>query len=224
MNRLSLGLELLHERLLEMSALVEGSIGRSVASLHGRDEGLARQVLSDEKLINTLEIGIDELALRLLALHQPVACDLRYITAALKINTDLERIGDLATTVARRSMSLLRKPQVTAFFDIPRMAELSQGMLAMSLQAFIDKDADMASTVLISDDAVDDLRDSVTRDLVALMQREPGTVEQGIDLIFIVRSLERIADHATNIAEDVLFLIRGVDVRHGAQPAIQKVA
>lgn len=207
-----------------MSALVEGSIRRSVASLQDRDEEAARQVLTDEARINALEIEIDERALRLLALHQPVACDLRYITAALKINTDLERIGDLATTVARRSLSLLRRAPVSGLFDIPRMAELAQSMLAMSLQSFIDKDAEMACTVLTADDAVDELRDSVTMELVSLMQREPGTVEQGIDLIFIVRSLERIADHATNIAEDVLFLIRGVDVRHGSQQIAQQVA
>jgi len=199
-----------------MSGVVEQNIYRSVASLKGRDEALARQVLTDEALVNAMEIEVDEQATRLLALHQPVACDLRYLTAALKINTDLERIGDLAATIARRSLSLLQSPAVKPLVDIPLMAQLAQAMLAQSLRAFIDRDADLAREVLLADDAVDSLRDSVTTELIELMKREPDTVERSVDLIFIARSLERIADHATNIAEDVLFLIRGVDVRHSA--------
>jgi phosphate transport system protein len=200
-----------------MSALVERNIGRSVASLEGREEDLARQVLADEALVNAMEMEVDELATRLLALHQPVACDLRYLTAALKINTDLERIGDLATTIARRSISLMQAPPVKPLVDIPLMAALVQSMLARSLRAFVDRDEAVAREVLASDDAVDALRDSVTKDLLELMQYDPSTIERGVDLIFITRSLERIADHATNIAEDVLFLVRGVDVRHSPQ-------
>jgi phosphate transport system protein len=163
-----------------------------------------------------MEIEVDDHATRLLALHQPVACDLRYLTAALKINTDLERIGDLATTIARRSLSLLESPPVKPLVDIPLMGQLVQAMLAQSLRAFVDRDEELARQVLAADDAVDALRDSVTRDLVDLMKHEPDTVETSVDLIFIARSLERIADHATNIAEDVLFLVRGVDVRHSS--------
>lgn len=214
MRRLSQGIDQLHAKLLAMSGLVEQNIFRSVASLKGRDEALARQVLSDEAIVNAMEIEVDEQATRLLALHQPVACDLRYLTAALKINTDLERIGDLATTIARRSLSLLQSPPVKPLVDIPLMAHLVQAMLAQSMRAFVDRDEALAREVLLADDAVDSLRDTVTRDLIELMKREPDTVERGVDLIFIVRSLERIADHATNIAEDVLFLVRGVDVRH----------
>jgi phosphate transport system protein len=213
-RRLSQGIDQLHTQLLAMGGLVERNIYRSVASLKGRDEALARQVLEDEALVNAMEIEVDEQATRLLALHQPVACDLRYLTAALKINTDLERIGDLAATIARRSLSLLEAPAVKPLEDIPLMAQLVQAMLAQSLRAFVDRDVELARQVLLADDAVDAFRDSVTSDLVALMKHEPSTVERGVDLIFIARSLERIADHATNIAEDVLFLVRGIDVRH----------
>lgn len=214
MRRLSQGIDELHAKLLAMSGLVEQNIYRSVASLKGRDEALARQVLDVEALVNAMEIEVDDHATRLLALHQPVACDLRYLTAALKINTDLERIGDLATTIARRSLSLLQSPPVKPLVDIPLMGQLVQAMLAQSLRAFVDRDEELARRVLAADDAVDELRDSVTKDLVDLMKREPETIETSVDLIFIARSLERIADHATNIAEDVLFLVRGVDVRH----------
>jgi phosphate transport system protein len=213
-RRLSQGIDELHAKLLAMSGLVEQNIYRSVASLKGRDEALARQVLDVEALVNAMEIEVDDHATRLLALHQPVACDLRYLTAALKINTDLERIGDLATTIARRSLSLLQSPPVKPLVDIPLMGQLVQAMLAQSLRAFVDRDEELARQVLAADDAVDGLRDSITRDLVDLMKREPETIETSVDLIFIARSLERIADHATNIAEDVLFLVRGVDVRH----------
>jgi phosphate transport system protein len=175
---------------------------------------MARTVLVDEKLVDALEIEIDDQAMRLLALHQPVACDLRYITTALKINNDLERIGDLATTIARRSLSLLQHPAVKPLVDIPRMAELAQMMLAQTLRAFIERDPELARSVLATDDELDVLRDIVTRDLLDIMRQDAGMVERGVDLMFIARSLERIGDHATNIAEDVLFLVRGVDVRH----------
>jgi phosphate transport system protein len=217
MHRLLQGIDQLHARLLAMSGLVERNICRSVASLKHRDEVLARQVLEDEVLVNAMEIEVDDQATRLLALHQPVACDLRYLTAALKINSDLERIGDLAVLIARRSLSLMKAPPVKPLVDIPAMAHLAQTMLAQSLRAFVDRDEDLARQVLLADDAVDTLRDSVTGDLIELMKREPGAIERSVDLIFIARSLERIADHATNIAEDVLFLVRGVDVRHGAR-------
>jgi phosphate transport system protein len=217
MRRLSQGIDQLHAQLLTMSGLVEQNIYRSVASLKDRDAALARQVLEDEALVNAMEIEVDEQATRLLALHQPVACDLRYLTAALKINTDLERMSDLATTIARRSLSLLEAPPVKPLIDIPAMAQLAQAMLAQSLRAFVDRDEELARQVLLADDAVDALRDSVTSELIELMKREPSTVEHGVDLIFIVRSLERIADHATNIAEDVLFLVRGIDVRHSTR-------
>jgi phosphate transport system protein len=217
MHRLSVGIQALQERLLTMSGLVEQSIGRSVRSLVERDASLAEIVLRDEKLVDALEIEIDDHAMRLLALHQPVACDLRYLTTALKINTDLERIGDLATTIARRSLSLMQQPIVKPLIDIPRMAELTQSMLANVLRAFVDRDPELARAVLAADDEVDVLRDVVTRDLVEIMRTDASMVERGVDLMFIARSLERIADHSTNIAEEVLFLVRGIDVRHSAQ-------
>jgi phosphate transport system protein len=217
MRRLSQGISELHAQLLAMSGLVERNIYRSVASLEDRDGALAAEVLADEALVNAMEMEVDQQATRLLALHSPVACDLRYLTAALKINTDLERIGDLATTIARRSLSLLQAPPLKPSIDIPLMARLAQSMLANALRSFVERDEALAREVLSADDEVDSICRCVTRELIELMQREAGTVERGVDLIFIARSLERIADHATNIAEDVLFLVRGIDVRHGAR-------
>jgi phosphate transport system protein len=213
MRRLIVELDELQLRLLEMGSLVESAIHDSVLSLVERNEQVARRVLSNEDRINHLEIDIDELAIRLLALQQPMAKDLRFITAAIKINTDLERMGDLAVNIAERSLALLLRPSIKPF-DIPKMANTVQSMVHNSLDAFVKREAELARTVLLSDDSVDSLRDSIQLELTSIMQKDPSVVPQGIDLILVARHLERIADHATNIAEDVLFLIRGVDVRH----------
>jgi phosphate transport system protein len=175
---------------------------------------LARQVLRDEARINQMEIEIDNLTTRLFALRQPMAKDLRFLTAAMKINTDLERMGDLAVNIAQRAISLVSLTPVKPLIDIPRMAQLVESMLLRTLDAFVRGDADEATGVLTADDEVDALRDSVYQELVAYMQRDPTTVPAAVDLIFVARNLERIADHATNIAEDVVFLVKGVDVRH----------
>jgi phosphate transport system protein len=199
-----------------MGGYVESAIHRSVRALVERDAELARQVLRDEARINQMEIEIDNLTTRLFALRQPMARDLRFLTAAMKINTDLERMGDLAVNIAQRALSLVMQTPVKPLIDIPRMAQLVESMLLRTLDAFVKGDAEEATGVLMADDEVDALRDSVYQELVAYMQRDPTTVPAAVDLIFVARNLERIADHATNIAEDVVFLVKGVDVRHHA--------
>jgi phosphate transport system protein len=157
---------------------------------------------------------IDRLALDLLAGVHTREPDVRFLVAAIKINSDLERMGDLAVNIVERALSLMRQPQVKPLIDIPQMARLAESMVRRSLDAFVRRDADLAHSVLLSDDAVDDLRDAIYKELIVFMETDPATVSRALDLIFVARNLERIADHATNIAEDVLFLVRGVDVRH----------
>ena len=210
-------LEDLRKLLLEMAGLVELAVHQSVLSLTDRDPERAQQVLVNEARINQMEIRIDELATRLLALNQPMAKDLRLLTAAIKINNDLERMGDLAVNIVERALSLIKLPPVKPLVDIPRMAQLVESMVRRSLDSFVRRDAELARSVLLSDDAVDDLRDTISRDLVSFMERDPSTISRALDLILVARNLERIADHATNIAEDVLFVIQGVDVRHHAE-------
>jgi phosphate transport system protein len=210
-------LDYLRSRLLEMSGLVEDSVHRSVLSLAEKDVQQAQRVLHNEAEINRMEIEIDDLATRLLALQQPMATDLRFITAAIKINNDLERMGDLAVNIVERALSLMHEPLVKPLVDIPLMADRVQSMIRRSLDAFVKRDPDLARNVLISDDAVDALRDSIYEELVSCMERDSTTVRQAISLMFVARNLERLADHATNIAEDVLFLVQGVDVRHHAE-------
>ncbi len=210
-------LEELRKELLTMAGLVELAVHQSVLSLTQRDQDRAQQVLVSEARINQLEIRIDEMATRLLALHQPMARDLRFLTAAIKINNDLERMGDLAVNIVERSLSLISQPPVKPMIDIPRMAQLTESMVRNSLDSFVKSDAELARSVLVSDDAVDNLRDSITKELIGFMEKDPSTVSRALDLILVARNLERIADHATNIAEDVLFLIQGVDVRHHAE-------
>jgi phosphate transport system protein len=216
-RRFTVELEELSKKLLEMAGLVESAINRSIRSLVDQDRELAEQVIRDEPAINRMEMEIDGMATRLLALRQPVARDLRFVTAALKINTDLERIGDLAQHIAERSLSLMHQPRVKPIPDIPKMAALVQSMLLNCLTAFVNEDDALARTVLLADDEVDQLRDAVYADLLAAMQRDPGMVPAAVDWIFIARNLERIGDHATNIAEDVVFLVKGLDVRHHAE-------
>jgi len=210
-------LEDLRKQLLEMAGLVELAVHDSVLSLMERDQERAQRVLVNEARINQMEIRIDELATRLLALNQPMARDLRFLTAALKINNDLERMGDLAVNIVERALSLMAQPPVKPLIDIPRMAQLAESMVRNSLDSFVKRDAELARSVLLSDDAVDDLRDTISKELVGFMERDPSTVSRALDLILVSRNLERIADHATNIAEDVLFVVQGVDVRHHAE-------
>lgn len=211
-------LEELQNRLLEMGALVESAIHESVVALAERTEEPAQHVLRNEDRINHLEVEIDELAVRLLALQQPMAKDLRFITAAIKINTDLERMGDLAVNIVERSIALMHRPSVKPIIDIPQMAYTVESMVRKSLDAFVKREPELARSVLLSDDTVDRLKDSIHNELVAFMQQDTSVIPQAIDLILVARHLERIADHATNIAEDTLFLVKGVDVRHHLEP------
>jgi phosphate transport system protein len=210
-------LEELNQKLLQMGGM-ESAIRRSTRALMERNRELAEEVIRDEPKINRMEVEVDAVVTRLLALWQPVAGDLRFVTSALKINTDLERIGDLAKHIAERSISLMHHPLVRPMVDIPKMATLAESMLLNCLDAFVNRDAKLAQTVLLADAEVNHLRDSVHNELLETMQRDPGVVSAAIDLLFIARNLERIGDHATNIAEGVIFWVQGIDVRHHAQP------
>lgn len=210
-------LDHLRDRLLEMSGLVEDSVYRAIRSLVEKDEEQAQQVLQNEGKINRMEIEIDEFATSLLATQQPMATDLRFITAAIKINHDLERMGDISVNIVERSLSLIHQPRMETVVDIPHMADLVQSMIRKSLDAFVRRDTELARSVLISDDAVDEMRDAVYEELIDGMEQDPKAVRQGVNMMFIARSLERLGDHATNIAEDVLYLVEGVEVRHHSE-------
>ncbi|HEY2844473.1 MAG TPA: phosphate signaling complex protein PhoU [Bryobacteraceae bacterium] len=216
MRHFAVELEELNQAILGMGALVESSIHCSVQALVNRDERMARRVIEDELRINQMELDIDARVTRLLALNQPVAGDLRLLIIALKINTDLERMGDLAVNIAERAISLAKVPLVKPLIDTPRMASLVEDMLHSSLDAFVKRDATLAAQVLPADDEVDSLRDNIYSELLEVMQHNPSVVPSAIHLMFVARNLERIADHTTNIAEDVIFLVRGIDIRHHA--------
>lgn len=200
-----------------MCELVEAAIHHSVEALVRSDGREAQQVLENEMRINQMQVEIDDRASRLLALEQPVARDLRFIIAAMKINSDLERMGDLAKNIAERARGLMHEPFAKARVDIPQMADLVQRRVHKALNSFVTRNEDLAREVLISDDAVDDMRDTVYHELVSDLPRDPEHANQYVSLIFAAQNLERIADHATNIAEDVLYLARGIDVRHQPQ-------
>jgi len=210
-------LEELKKRLLEMSGLVESAIYRSILALVKKDPEQTNLVLQNEGRINQMQIEIDDIATGLLALQQPMAKDLRFITSAIKINNDLERMGDHAVKLAERALSLMNEQPIRPLIDIPQMARLAESMVRKSLDSFVKLDAELARSVLVSDDAVDEMRDAIYDELVTYMEQEPSTIRVCLDLMFVARYLERIADHATNIAEDVVFLVEGVDVRHHAE-------
>jgi len=207
-------LNLLKEKLLIMASLAESMIHKAVKSLVEKEESYFKQVKEEENKVNHLEIEIDELCLKLLALKQPMATDLRFITSAMKINSNLERIGDLAINIIERAAFLLKQPQLKPLIDIPRMADLAQKMVKDSLDAFIKKDADLARSVLKRDDEIDDLKNQIFRELLTFMLSDQSTIPRALELILVSRHLERIGDHATNIAEDVIYLVQGKDIRH----------
>ncbi len=217
-------LEKLKSKLLEMSALVESAVYRSVQGVVEKNEELAQEVLKNEGRINELEIEIDELAISLLALQAPLAADLRLVTAAIKINNDLERMGDLSVSIAQSAMALMKEPVIRPLIDIPHIAGLAQSMVRKALDAFVNRDADLARSVLASDDAVDNMRTASYHELISFMENNPSQIGQALYLLSVVRNLERIADHSTNIAEDVLFLVKGIDVRHHNEERTQSVA
>lgn len=207
-------LETLKERLLAMGGLAEERVRSAVSGLADRDPELVEQVLSGDEPINDLHIEVDDRCFKLLALHQPMAADLRAIVAAVKINTDLERVGDLAVNIAEAAKRYLQHPPVKPLIDIPRMGVIAQSMLRDALDAFVRRDVGLAEKVLAEDDVLDALKTQIFRELLTFMLSDPGTIEASLDLILVSRHLERIGDHATNIAEDVIFLVSARDVRH----------
>lgn len=206
----------LKERLLWMAGLAERAVGQSVKALLGGDENLAKQVLEDEKAVNEMQIEIDERVLRLLALHQLMAADLRFVLAVSRINSDLERIGDQAVNIAEAALRLMRHSQVKPYIDLPRMSDLAQGMVRDSLNALVRHDVELAKTVLTRDDQVDQLRDQIFRQLLTYMMENSAFVFPAFELVLVAKNLERVGDHATNIAEDVIYMVAGRDVRHPA--------
>jgi phosphate transport system protein len=207
-------LEQLQGRLLEMGGLAEERVRAVVQGLVSRDAGLIERVLQGDEPINQLHIEVDNRCFRLLAIHQPMATDLRAIVAAVKINTDLERVGDLAVNIAEAANRYISHPPVKKLIDIPSMGQIAQAMLRDALDSFVKRDTTLAHQVLNEDDRLDGLKTQVFRELLTYMLTDPGTIEAGLDLILVSRHLERIGDHATNIAEDVIFMVSALDVRH----------
>ena len=209
-------LEQLKTRLLEMGGLAEDRVRRAVESLVARDSHEVERILASDGPINKLHIEIDSRCFTMLALHQPMAVDLRAIVAGVKINTDLERVGDLAVNIAEAIIRYIRHPPVKELIDIPRMATIAQSMLRDALDAYVRRDIAMAEAVLNEDDALDALKTQVFRELLTYMLSDTSKIEPSLDLILISRHLERIGDHATNVAEDVIFMVSARDVRHHA--------
>ena len=207
-------LDELKERLLVMAGMVEQAIQRATEAYSSRDEGLCELVLLSEPAINRMEREIDGLALDLLAMEQPMAVDLRFILSVIRINADLERVGDQAVNIATRVLDLGTQANVDLPVDIPRLAHLAGAMVRKALQAFIEGDAEMARSVLMLDDQVDDMNRDAFRSLGDLIKQTPDLAPQALNALIISRNLERVGDHATNIAEDVIFWVRGDDVRH----------
>jgi phosphate transport system protein len=207
-------LETLKHRLLHMGSLVEAQTHKALVSLMERRMELARGVIEGDAEVNLLQIEIDDRCLKMLALQQPMATDLRLITSVMKMGADLERIGDQAVNIAEHAVRLLETPPLKPIIDIAEMSEIAQKMTRDALDSFVRRDAALAREVLLRDDKVDQMKDRVFRVLLTHMMADPGTIERALGLILISRNIERIADHATNIAEDVIFLVEAKDVRH----------
>jgi phosphate transport system protein len=204
----------LNHRLLVMGDLAEERLRAAMQALLERDRVLMASVIQGDEAINRLHLEIDDRCFKLLALHQPMAVDLRMIVAAVKINSDLERVGDLAVNVAEASEHYVEHAPVKPLIDIPRMGSMAQRMLDEALKAFVSRDVELAQAVLTQDDVLDGLKDQIFRELLTYMLGDTRKIEPGIDLILISRHLERVGDHATNIAEDVIFIVEARDVRH----------
>jgi phosphate transport system protein len=206
----------LKERVLWMGSLAERAVHQSVHAVLDGTEELAATVLKEEPTINELQIEIDDRVVHLLALHQLMATDLRFVLAVSRINNDLERIGDEAVNIAQNAQRILRHPRVKPYVDLPRMSELAEAMVRDSLNAVVQRDVELARSVLLRDDQVDQLRDQIFRELLSYMMGDSSVVFQAFELILVAKNLERVADHATNIAEDVIYMVAGHDVRHTA--------
>lgn len=207
-------LEQLRAMVLRMGGHVETAISEAMRSLVERDPDLARKCVREDDVVNRMEVDIDELCVSILALRQPAAEDLRLLISGLKISTDLERIGDLAVNMCERTLELLEVPQLKPLIDLPRMAELAGGMLNDALNAYVKGDTDLAQEVCVRDDLVDRLNEQVFRELITYIMEDPHTISQALALMLISRYLERIADHATNISEMVIYQVKGRDIRH----------
>ena len=207
-------LEALKQTLLAMGGLVEDQIRRVMRALLERDDVIAQEVIDRDRQVNSYDVEVDEQCVSLLALHQPAAGDLRFITTAMKIVTDLERIGDQAVNIAQRVLELNREPQLKPYIDLPRMAEKAQRMVKESLDAFVARDTALARQVCGEDAEVDALKEQIFRELLTFMMEDPRTIPRAIRVILISRFMERVADHATNIAEMVVYLVEGKMVRH----------
>lgn len=207
-------LEHLKEMLLKMAALVESSIKDSIRSLTERDSDLAHRVIEADHKINAFDVKIDEECIRLLALKQPMGKDLRFITTAMKITTDLERIADNSVNIAERAVELNREPILKPYIDIPRMREIAQGMIRDAITGFVNEDRKLATDVIMRDDEIDELNAMVLRELMFIMTQDPSTVFRAMKVSYVSKYLERIADHATNIAEMVIYMVGGKIIRH----------
>jgi phosphate transport system protein len=206
--------EQLNDSLRDMGALVAHSVQRSVLSLVERNEDYAHQVIRDESRVDQMEISVDDVVTSLIVREQPVARDMRLAVSAIKITTDLERMGDLAVHIAERALSLMAQPPLPASIDFGEITNLVESMVLGSLDSFVKRDVHAARKILECDDAVDKSRGRIQQELIEMMQRDPSTIPRALDYLIVARKLERIGDHATNIAEDVIFLAQGVDVRH----------
>jgi len=213
-TRFHQGLDELKQRLLIMGGLAEEAVDRAIHGYVKRDLDVCHRVLEDEKTINASEREIDEIAVDLLAMQQPMAIDLRFLFSVIKINADLERVGDQAVNIAERALDLVKFPVAELPVDIARMASIAAGMVHQSLQAFIEENAELAQQVLERDDVVDEINREAFESLSGVMRTNPELTRQALDALIVARNLERVADHATNIAEDVIFWVRGADVRH----------
>ena len=207
-------LEALKQTLLAMGGLVEDQIRRVMRALIERDDALAEEVIERDRQVNAYDIEVDETCVNLLALHQPAAGDLRFITTAMKIVTDMERIGDQAVNIAQRILELNREPQLKPYIDLPRMAERAQAMVKDSLDAFVTRDTGLARRVCGADAEVDALKEQIFRELLTFMMEDARTIPRAIRLILVSRFIERVADHATNISEMVIYMVDGKMVRH----------
>jgi phosphate transport system protein len=206
----------LKDRVLRMGSLVEDAIRKSIKALVERDRALALSVIDGDHIINTYDVEIEEECIRLLAIWQPTGSNLRFITTGIKIITDLERMGDLAVDISERTLELLEEPQLKPYIDIPRMAEASQKMLKDSLDAFVSKDPDGAMKVCEADDFVDSLNQQIFNELLVYMLQDPKNISRAVRLTYVAKYLERIGDHATNIAEMVVYMVKGKVIRHMA--------
>jgi phosphate transport system protein len=213
-TRFQQGLDELRQKLLRMGGFAEQAVDRACQAYIERDLARCHLVLEGESQINAAEREIDELAFDLLAMQQPMATDLRFILAVTKINSDLERVGDQGVNIAERVMDMVELPAVDLPVDIPRMAAAASAMVRRALESFIEAKAELAQAVLEMDNVVDRMRDEAFINLVKCMNQEPSKTRQALDALLVARNLERVADHATNIAEDVIFWVRGADVRH----------